>query len=195
MKNTIIVFALVATCSFANAAQTINVSNVNGNVVNSILDNTGAPVGDGVFTFEYGVFEGGLTPESVDLSTLAFTQVGAAPTQSFTTAGAFGAAGSPGAFRFDGFDGDVSSVDGSPISILAYDGGSRAEATQAYLFTTNVVFAETAPPTITSFTLDGTNGNLVFGAGPLQAAALVPEPSAALLAGLALVGGLVRRRR
>ena len=211
MKKTL--FILAASMVVVNAQSIVNVTNTAFNNELAILDNAGQIVTSGV-SIAVGTFDtpaDAANPATFGETFTSFGQAAFVP---------FPAVGQPAAGFFDvavaGFSltsaGDGSDFIQENISVIIFEGDSLSDSQAFASFNTDGIFlADSVTNDASSASV--TPGNLQFGQlatgtfvidnGFLGQTTVtnavqltfVPEPSAALLAGLALVGGLVRRRR
>lgn len=202
MKIKSILTALFAATAISQAV----VVNVSTGFDVGFIDNAGNPIAADTGYVGVG------TVSDLTLLTPADLQGGTSTFNAFGSSITFGNAG------FEGFvTGDISGprvADGDAfanqgIFVVLGNGATLAESTEfAVVDASSIVFPvdDGAPTPAEASVAIATTSNLVLGSlnGTYSVAGLdipaiqmvaIPEPSAALLAGLAFVGGLVRRRR
>lgn len=196
MKKTLIILGATAACAFSSTVQ-ITTGGASGA---TITDNAGNDIlAGGPAWAAFGTFDGRVLT--------AGESTGADLASAFTIESPVVAL-APASFLFNTREAtfnidNVAKADlptGSNISVIVWTGGNDSgpeAATEALVFQFAATYDNAGTPTSINY---GTGANVdgVAAFGSLtQTAALfaIPEPSAALLAGLALVGGLVRRRR
>ena len=210
MKKTI--FFLFSVTTFASAS-VVTVSNIADEMTSAVLlDNTATPILSGDAFIHIGFF-GDVASEGADPTNFVST---------FTTFTSGAISNSlAGGFLEQNFDGptlnQTSPFVGEGVSVIVTDAADLASSTAFAAFSTGSTFAadvqsiNNATPTAGLLTANAVFGVTESGSFEREvpspfgtqiqtfesgvALTAVPEPSAALLAGLALVGGLVRRRR
>lgn len=212
MKHTLIV--LLGLSSFASAATSVAVGNAtiappNFSAV-PIVDNAGAPI---AFQWAAGTFAEA-TDFTASFETLAssFQRNGSAVNSNPGALGLFSNQVTDAATAIDGSD----SFTGKPVYIVIADNTTFGSATDYLVILANQNWAAEIEGTggSVSFSLEDQGSYSVvrgqsasvaadgygapftaFNGGEALTFGVVPEPSAVLLGGLALLGGLVRRRR
>ena len=206
MKSLLLSFAAFASMTLVSgAAVTLNSTNFG----NGLVTSNNAALASG--SLRFGTFPAlfDFTANSANLSALetAFTEVYAynGPITAFATSGFFEVSQSiDNTASFEGVS-YAASIAGQRVFLWVLNPG----ATEHAIFSTNTTWNSGVglPPFNTNFSPDtGTPGLTVhvgtaaagpdIGAGaPSHRLAVVPEPSASLLGGLAVAGLLVRRRR
>ncbi|GHC55818.1 PEP-CTERM sorting domain-containing protein [Roseibacillus persicicus] len=206
MKISLLAFAIFGSSVLSGFAASITFDNISFGGGNSVLlfDNSGAPLASGAISLYSGV-----APTSFDE---ALTLSATAPLDRLVLDGSTAL---PGGLISGSFDTpNAGELTGVNLFVLISDESGTQFG--AYDLVGTFTKADTPPPA-SAFTETFNNSSLVTLAAPesgnvqgdfsaiagpgatdgaygLRLAA-IPEPSSALLAGLALVGGLVRRRR
>jgi hypothetical protein len=196
MKKTLL--ALIALSSVAQAT-VVNLNSGSGASRQDFLDNSGAPLIGG--TAFIGSFSGGspivgsaLTPDDLFSS---FSVVESPNNGVELTAATGGPPTWPDIMASVAIN-NVAKTEvpsGSAIDLLVIDTSDIQTARQALIFRLDANYEDSSVATPQAIDYNTATGTLFYGGGKFQAATLVPEPSAALLGGLALFGGLLRRRR
>lgn len=203
MKYSII--ALLAIAGVCSAATSITASNNEGANSVPVLDNLGSPLTG--FTYSIGFIpEGGLA----SLGDFVVVGTGGQAATATFARGIFGGFGGGGISVDLPVNPSTAEPIGRNIAVLIQD---PSNATQAIVFESSRIYAaEDATLGGAAVSVPFSSSTLVLGrrvdganglSGPLASAAgnggvtfaAIPEPSATLLAGFALIGGLIRRRR
>lgn len=191
MKLTSLLLCLSAVPAFATV---FTVGNGRGPVATQeVTDNTGALVA-GFAAF--GILdEAGIAGAATTFEGLSFNILGSneGPVSTSTT-GQFALSTTPANINPEG----TPFADQNVYLVVGFGGSDLSSSSELFIHRFEGTFVE--QPTPINLILSSAPGDTLLGTegGNRFAAALItpiPEPSSALLAGLALVGGLVRRRR
>ena len=184
----------------------------NNNFAVAFTDNAGVPLAAGSGVVAAGIFS---DPSDIELVNLASDFTGLTdPNNAADSTFSVNAPNGQDGVLSGSIDGGRQAADsafvGANIFFVIGNGSTLADSTEFAVFDTGFQFAaDDTTPAPSSFAFVPSADTLVIGevgadvglfGGAVQAtnfqlATAIPEPSSALLAGLALVGGLVRRRR
>lgn len=191
MKYTLLILLASATASFATV---ITVGNGRGPVATQEITNNAGDLVGGFAAF--GIIDvNGINGADTMFADLSFQDFGSnEAVLTPSTLGQFSLGTTPPNINPEG-----TPFDGEQIVLLAGFGGTDlASSNELFIVQFDQTFVEQPTPIALIHSSDpstillGTDEGGTFAAATIAA---IPEPSAALLAGLALVGGLVRRRR
>lgn len=183
-----------------------------GDFTGGLIANDGTAIAAGTGFFAAGFLN---TPVSFANSSSITSDEFAAFVSSFTQTGSSGVSGqgATGTAGFTQFNADAGRIDtsnaafGQEVFLVAGNGSTLAASTEIAVFSSGQNFVDdSATPTQAAFNISYAPANIVVGDNQgdvafgqpvtrLAGITVVPEPSSALLLGLAATCGLVRRRK